>query len=116
MKFPLWIFKFNYFSIAIGALLIYIVLLFVLTHSNYFSRTITIKEKSNYGMGRTMTNILMDTTGKVYTVNNMYLVGNFDAINDFATAEVGKAYRVSGYGISIPFLQVFPNINEISPA
>ena len=116
MKLPMWVFKLNVYRILMGALVIYIVGLFVLTFSNYFSTTITIKEKSNYGMGRTMNNILMDTTGKVYTVHNMYLVGNFDAVNDFALAEVGKTYRVSGYGVSIPFLQLFPNINQISPA
>jgi hypothetical protein len=58
----------------------------------------------------------MDTSGNVYTVQNMYLVGNFNAANDFSMLEVGKKYHVSGYGIGIPFLQIFPNINEVSPA
>ena len=96
--------------------MIYIILLGILTYSNYFSRTITVKDKTNYGWGRNVSNIIMDTSGNVYTVQNMYLVGNFNAANDFSMLEVGKTYTVSGYGISVPFLQMFPNINEISPA
>jgi hypothetical protein len=90
--------------------------MFIVTYSNYFSNTITVKEKSNYGAGRYMKNIVMDTSGAVYTVEPMYLVGNFDAISKYASLEVGKTYRVSGYGISIPFLQMYPNITQISSA
>jgi hypothetical protein len=85
-------------------------------YSNYFSTTLTVKEKSNYGAGKYLNNIVIDTSGKVYTVHNMYLVGNFDAIQEYASLEIGKTYRVSGYGISIPFLQIFPNITQVSPA
>jgi hypothetical protein len=112
MKFP----KLNFWTAVIGAFVIYIILLGILTYSNYFSRTITVKDKTNYGWGRNVSNIIMDTSGNVYTVQNMYLVGNFNAANDFSMLEVGKTYTVSGYGISVPFLQMFPNINEISPA
>ena len=112
MKFP----KLDFWTAVLGAFVIYIIVLGILTYSNYFSRTITVKDKTNYGWGRNVSNIIMDTSGNVYTVQNMYAVGNFNAANDFALLEVGKTYHVSGYGISIPFLQMFPNINEISPA
>jgi hypothetical protein len=115
MKFPK-INVYTFYTVALGAIILYIVALFIITYSNYFSRTITIKDKSNYGMGKYMNNIVMDTGGNVYTVHSMYLVGNFDAVKDFAALEVGKTYTVSGYGISIPFLQMFPNINQVSPA
>ena len=108
--------KLNFVTIILGAFVIYIILIAILTFSNHFSRTITVKEKTNYGVARSVSNIIMDTNGNVYTVMNMYLVLNFNAANDFASLEVGKTYHVSGYGISIPFLQMFPNINEISPA
>jgi hypothetical protein len=88
----------------------------MVTYANPFSTTITVKGKTNYGAGRYMKNIVMDTTGKIYTVDNMYLVGHFDAVRQFSALEPGKTYHVSGYGISIPFLQMFPNITQISPA
>jgi len=96
--------------------LIYIVFVIIVTYSNHFSRTITVKEKTNYGTGRYMRNIILDTNGNVYGVENAYLVLHFDAINKYAALERGKTYHVSGYGISIPFLQMFPNITQISPA
>jgi len=116
MKLSRWVPKLDFYTVAIGAVLIYIILMFIVTYSNYFSTTITVKEKTNYGTGRYMQNIVMDTSGAVYTVHPMYLVGDFDAINKYAALEVGKTYHVSGYGISIPFLQMFPNITQISPA
>jgi hypothetical protein len=108
--------KLDLFTVGIAAVLIYFIVLLFITYSNYFSRTITIKEKISYGMGKYMQSVVMDTTGAIYTVHNMYLVLNFDAINDYAMLEIGKTYRVSGYGISIPFLQIFPNIIQVSPA
>jgi len=95
---------------------VFSLLLPVVIFTNPFSTTITVKEKNNYSAGRYMKNIVIDTTGKIYTVDNMYLVVNYDAISKFSALEVGKTYRVSGYGISIPFLQMFPNITQISPA
>jgi len=108
--------KLDFYTIVIGALLIYIVFVIIVTYSNHFSTTITVKEKTNYGAGRYMKNIVMGTNGVVYTVDNAYLVLYFDAINKYAALEPGKTYHVSGYGISVPFLQMFPNITQISPA
>ena len=115
MKFPKVNFL-SFYNVLIWLIALYIVFILIVTFANHFSRTITIKEKSNYGMGRSMKNIVMDTGGNVYTVDNMYLVGHFDAVRQFSALEVGKTYAVSGYGISIPFLQMFPNITQISPA
>jgi len=116
MKISRWFPKLDFFTLIIGAFVVYIVAMLIVTLLNHFSRTITIKEKSNYGMGRYMHNIVMDTTGRVYTVAPMYLVGDFDAISKYASLEIGKTYRVSGYGISVPFLQMYPNITQVSPA
>lgn len=116
MKFPRWLSKPDWFTIVIGLFVVYFVAMLIVTYANPFSTTITIKEKNNYGAGRYMKNIVMDTTGKIYTVDNMYLVGNFDAISKYSGLEPGKTYHVSGYGITITFLQMFPNITQISPA
>jgi hypothetical protein len=116
MKFPRWLPTLDFYTVVIYLLIAYLVFGLIVTYANHFSTTITIKEKSNYGTGRYMNNIVMDTTGKVYTVHPMYLVGDFDGISKYASLEIGKSYHVSGYGISVPFLQMFPNITQISPA
>ena len=115
MKFPR-LAKLDWYTVVIGLLLVYTVFGLVVTYANHFSTTITVKEKGNYGTGRYMNNIVTDTTGKVYTVHPMYLVGDFDAMSKYSALEPGKTYHVSGYGISIPFLQMFPNITQISSA
>jgi hypothetical protein len=116
MKFPRWLSKPSWFTIFIGLFVVFSLFVPIVTFANPFSTTITIKEKNNYSAGRYMKNIVMDTTGKIYTVDNMYLVVNFDAISKYSALEPGKTYHVSGYGITIPFLQMYPNITQISPA
>ena len=108
--------KFNTYTLIIGVFAVYIVFQLGVTYSQPFSTTITVKEKSTYGTGKYMSNIVVDTHGTVYTVHPMYLVGDFDAIHIYASLEQGKTYHISGYGMSIPFLQMFPNITRVSPA
>jgi hypothetical protein len=106
------------YTVGIGILVIYVLAMFVVPYLYPFSRTITIRGKSIYGAGRNMNPIITDTTGAVYTVNNNWLVGDFDAVTRYGGFEEGKTYRVSGYGVrvALPFIQLFPNITQASPA
>ena len=110
MKFP----KVDYWIIATWVVVLLYVFSLIVTYSNHFSTTITVKEKTTYGFGRTKHSVIIDATGKVYTVNPMYLVGHFDAITTYGALEIGKTYHISGYGVTIPILQMYPNITKVS--
>ena len=114
MKFP----KVDLWIIAVWVVVLLYVFSLIVTYSNYFSTTITVKEKTTYGFGygfgKTKNSVIIDATGKVYTVNPMYLVGHFDAITTYTALEIGKTYHISGYGVTIPILQMYPNITKVS--
>ena len=110
--------RIDVYSLVVGIFVLYFLASFFVPYFYPFSKTITIRGKSIYGYERNMRPIVTDTTGVVYTVNNDYLTGDFDAITRYGGLEEGKTYRVSGYGVrvAIPFIQMFPNITQASPA
>lgn len=116
MKLFKFFLKLDFFTIAVCAFLLYIVVIIMIVYLNHFSKTITIKEKYNYGFGKSLSNVVMDTNGEVFTVHNMPLILYYDALYKYSSLDVGKTYHVSGYGIAIPFLNMYPNITKISPA
>ena len=117
-KFSRMLPRLNLYNVIIGVFIIYLVGIILVPFLYPFSATITIKEKSTYGVGRNMNAIVTDTTGKLYTVHNNFLVGDFDGISRYAALEEGKTYHVSGHGVRVafPFVQLFPNITRASPA
>ena len=91
-----------------------ILMRFIYVYSTPFSRTITIKQKNDYSRGRTISNTVADATGEVYEVANSYPVLHFTASENWSTLEVGKTYKVTGNGIRIPILSLYPNIVTIT--
>jgi hypothetical protein len=114
MKLP----RFTVYTVLIGLIVVYVIGSIIFPFFYPFSMRITIKEKGTYGAGKNMNAIVTDTTGKVYTVHNNLLLGDFDAISRYSALEEGKTYDVSGYGVrvALPFVQLFPNITRASPA
>ena len=108
--------KLDFYLTLIYAILVYIVVINIIIYLNYFSKTITIKEKNNYGFGKSLSNVVVDTNGEVFTVHNMPLTLYFDAVIKYSSLDVGKTYHVSGYGITFPILNMYPNITKISSA
>lgn len=96
------------------AIVLPILIRFIYVYSTPFSRTITIKQKNEYSRGRTISNTVADVTGEVYEVANSYPVLHFTASENWSTLEVGKSYKVTGNGIRIPILSLYPNIVTIT--
>lgn len=103
----------NVTLLIVIAILLPILIRFIYVYSTPFSRTITIKQKNDYSRGRTISNTVADVTGEVYEVANSYPVLYFTASENWSTLEVGKSYKVTGNGIRIPILSLYPNIVTI---
>lgn len=52
--------------------------------------------------------------GEVYEVANSFPVLHFTAAENWNTLEVGKSYKVTGNGIRIPILSLYPNIVTVT--
>mgnify|MGYP006988307261 FL=1 len=104
----------NVMLLIVIAIVLPILIRFIYVYSTPFSRTITIKQKNEYSRGRTFSNTVADVTGEVYEVANSYPVLHFTASENWSTLEVGKSYKVTGNGIRIPILSLYPNIVTIT--
>ena len=117
MKFPRWfpssISLLNFFIIAF---IIYTVIALILSFSNYTVKTITVKSKTAYSSGRAHYNMIIDTNGNTYFVENYIFIGLFNSAEIYGSMDVGKSYSVSTYGVRIPILGLFPNIVKATPA
>lgn len=108
-------FKENKIFIIIFVILILISLLstVVLYFATGFEKTIIVKEKyTRYRKGGSNYNIV-DTDNNIYQIGNVWFKGDFNRADDYALLNEGDRIEVKGYGIRIPFLNMYKNIYEI---
>ena len=87
-------------------------------YSTSFEKDITIKEKYTsqvYGRYGNSTPIyyVVASDDTTYQLINMWWKFDFNNIDDYGKLNVGKTYRVKGYGKRIPFLSMVHNIYDI---
>jgi hypothetical protein len=107
-------FKLNiYWKVLIGLIVLSIVINIGLYFGTHFTKDITIKDKyiryrksSNYNV--------VDSEGNIYKVDNVWFKGDFDRAEDYQRLEKGKKYNVTGYGIRIPMIDMYPKIYKIN--
>jgi len=86
-------------------------------HFTKFTKTITIKSKytsmktGKYGGTRYM---IEDSDTNLYKVINVSWKFEFDEAEDWNRLEVGKTYKVNGYGKRISFMGLYPGIYSYS--
>lgn len=79
-----------------------------------FEKTIKVKEKHTYGSrGSKGNQRISDQHGNIYTVVNSIYTLHFTSAELFNKLEEGKTYTIRGYGMRIPFFDMFPNITKI---
>jgi hypothetical protein len=104
------------YSIYISALK-FLLIFIVITHitnliyyySTKFERTITVDEKYAYSSKRRGQTI-SDTNNVVYVLRDVLVLFHWTSVDLFNEIDIGKTYKIQGYGIRVPFLGWFPNI------
>ena len=85
----------------------------VLYYTTHFEKTITIKDKyTRYRRHGSNYNIV-DENNNVYQVDNVWFKLNFDRSERYNKLEKGKKYKVEGYGIRIPMIDIYKNIYKV---
>jgi hypothetical protein len=74
-----------------------------------FERTITVDEKYAYSSKRRGQTI-SDTNNVVYVLRDVLVLFHWTSVDLFNELDVGKTYKIQGYGIRVPYLGWFPNI------
>ena len=89
---------------------IFNILLYYTTH---FEKTITIKDKyTRYRRHGSNYNVV-DENNNVYQVGNVWFKLDFNRAEDYNKLEKGKKYKIEGYGIRLPMIDMYKNIYQV---
>jgi hypothetical protein len=79
-----------------------------------FEREIVVKNKEGYGTRNGRSQLITDDRDRIYSVSSNIFIWHFTSAEVFGKMEVGKRYKIKGYGLRIPMLGMFPNIVHVS--
>ena len=115
---------FKYFLEANGAkalimfflivILLSLVINVILYFVSSFEKDIVVKEKYIRYRRRSSNYNVVAEDGTIYQIKNVWFKGDFNRADDYAKLEVGKKYRVKGYGYRVSMLDMYPGIYEIN--
>ena len=110
MKFELNI----YWKIIIALIVLSILINIGLYFGTHFTKDITIKDKYiRYRKSASNYNVV-DSEGNIYKIDNVWFKGDFNRAEDYQRLEKGKKYNVTGYGVRVPMLDMYPKIYRIN--
>lgn len=118
--------KFSFSSFLSSDLFIVFFVLFILIigvivriiyyFSTKFTKTITIKDKYTNGMRNTIIYTVVDTDNKIYQIDNVWFLFDFNKAENYNMIKLNSKYIVSGYGITIDMFSLYPTIYNLTPA
>ena len=97
-------------KIVIGIILFGIIFNIIFVINTEFEKEITIKEKYITTNKNTIYYYIISSDDNIYNVVDVWWKGEFNSGDDYAQLNVGKTYRVKGYGIRFPFLSMYYKI------
>lgn len=100
----------NYYKFYVYSAILYVVVFYIYFFITKFKRIITVKDDFVIGLNKNVFNVLSDTHNNIYVIDNRYLLLHFDAVEILANIEKGRTYTITGYGLRIPFLNLYENI------
>jgi ribosomal protein S26 len=111
MKLP----KISNVQLAMIALIVFLLSYdLILQLTTQFSKTITIQDKYIVPGYKNKTRYtIVDKDFNVYTIDNAVTRGEFDKASDYSRVQIGRTYKVEGYGVNLPSVGVFKRIYKI---
>jgi len=100
---------FDFFKFLIVFIIITHISNLIYYHLTKFERKITVDEKYAYSSKRRGQTI-SDTNNVVYVLRDVLVLFHWTSVDLFNEIDIGKTYKIQGYGIRVPFLGWFPNI------
>jgi hypothetical protein len=90
--------------------IVYIILSALYSYTTYFTKTITIQDKESLRNGSYGQNVVSDTEGNIYTIDNTIFYGFYTSTELYTRLDENKKYQITGYGYRVPILNWFPSI------
>ena len=79
-------------------------------YGTHYSKIITIEHNFPLLTTRGGQNTISDTNKNVYIIQNQLLYMFFTSAELYNYLNTGKRYKITGYGLRIPILNMYPNI------
>ena len=94
-----------------------LIIKYIYYNSTHFTRIIDIKTKykklnsDKFDFDDIL--IITDKNNVQFNVTNLFFKLDFNKRKDWQNLEIGKKYKINGYGISVPYIGMYKNIYEI---
>ncbi len=85
----------------------------VLYFNTYFEIEITVSNKYVRTTGSSSRYHVVDQNDENYRINNLWFKGDFNRGDDYGLLKEGGTYKVKGYGIRVPILNMYKNIYSV---
>ena len=105
--------EYFFLKLFIGITLFAFIFNIILFYNTEFEKEITIKEKYVVNDRSNFKYYIISTDNKIYNIVDVWWKGEFNNADDYAQLNVGKTYRVKGYGIRVPFLSIHYKIYSV---
>jgi len=112
--------KFKPKSLSWGSLIVFIffiviiilklIISVILFYSTKFEQNITIKHKYIRYRSRGSNYNIVDTNHNIYQIGNVWFKFDYNRAEDYERIEINKTYKVKGYGIRVPILDMYKTI------
>lgn len=107
----------NFFIYLFTIIFIIFTILQILYYSiTKFTKTITIKDKYTNSNRNTIIYTIVDSDNKIYNINNVWFLFDFNKGENYNMIKVNSTYIVSGYGFTIDMFSSYPTIYNATPA
>lgn len=100
-----------FFYLILAFIIIKIILDIILFFNKQFEKKITVSNK--YHLQRASRYHVVDQNDENYRVTNVWFKGDFNRGDRYGMLKEGESYKIKGYGIRIPVLNMYKNIYSV---
>ena len=102
-----------YIIIIVVLLLLSVLVDLALYFTTHFEKEISVSNKYVRTTRRSSKYHVVDQNDENYRVTNVWFKGDFNRGDRYGILKEGKTYKVKGYGIRIPVLNMYKNIYSV---
>lgn len=98
---------------------VYLILFLVVSFYMYyaftkFEKVITLKSEFTHTAYKYGNTFVSDQNNNVYKIHNNALLLSFNAVEMLSMLEKGRTFKITGYGVRVPWLGLYPNIISVT--
>lgn len=95
-------------------IIIFLIIIFYVYYAlTRFEKVITVKSEFTHTAYKYGNTFVTDKNDNVYKIHNNALLLSFNAIEMLSVLENNKTFKITGYGVRVPWLGLYPIITSV---